>query len=298
MKIAIISPASIVKPEYIDGAVEYLRSRGLDPVVGRHAKGPADGSFAAGVEQRVADLREALYDPEVGAILCARGGYGCIHLLPYFSIEEVASHPKWLIGFSDVSALHALWHAAGIPSIHGPMAKHLATSAPDDFFSASLLRILLHGGKFDFSTRAHAFDRHGIGRGILRGGNLAVLNSLASTPFDMLNVGEDEDVILFFEDIAEKIYAVERMLSRLCMTGVFHRVRGLIFGRFTDYGTDRNHSSMEEMIHKLLIAGNIRNIPVVFDFPVGHVAANYPLPEGLPVELEANSRFRRLRSIV
>lgn len=294
-RIAIISPATIVKDEYVSGAESMLRRAGFDPVILPGAMGPASGSYAAPLEARVADMRFALTDPSVKAILCARGGYGCVHLLPEISVDMVAEHPKWMIGFSDVSALHALWESAGVMSLHAPMAKHLTLEGDDDFCTLRLLSLLRGEEKMDYEVAAHRFNRHGVGKGILRGGNLAVLNGLAATPYDILDVRDGEEVVLFIEDISEAIYAVERMLMRLILAGSLQRLRGLIVGQFTEYRPDRNHDSMEAMIDSLLRRHGIDSLPVAFNFPVGHVHDNLPLVEGSEVTLEVSSHTVRLR---
>lgn len=295
--IAIISPATIVKEEYIDGAVACLHKIGYNPVVLQYAKGPADGSYASSFANRLQDLKNALHNPEFKAIFCARGGYGCTHLLPHFSFSEISKNPKWLVGFSDISALHALWLNAGVKSIHGPMAKHLANTGTENPFSAALFRMLGNGGNFDIAVPSNPFNRQGEAEGVLRGGNLAVLNSLAATPYDILDVREGEEVILFIEDISEAIYAVERMLTRLLLSGTLHKLKGLIFGHFTEYKPDRNFETMEEMASSFLEKCGIRNLPVAFAFPTGHIDNNYPLTEGALVRMEVHKDFTRLQTL-
>ncbi|MDE6578496.1 MAG: LD-carboxypeptidase, partial [Muribaculaceae bacterium] len=251
-KIAILSPATTVAPEYVAGAADFFAKKGYEPVVLAGAIGPASGSFASSLEQRIEDLRYALRSEEIKGILCARGGYGCVHLLSELSEEEIAAHPKWLIGFSDISALHALWLKAGVCSIHGPMAKHITLEDEDDFCACSLLDILSGKREVTYKTDAHPFNREGEACGMLKGGNLAVLNGLASTPYDILEVREGEDVILFLEDVSEAIYAVERMLTRLYLSGTLRKIKGLIVGQFTEYRPDRNHKNMEAMIDSFL----------------------------------------------
>ena len=295
-KIAIISPATVVKEEYIDGAAEFLRRMGLEPVVMPHAKGPAHGTFAASEADRVADLKAALHDPEVKAILCARGGYGCVHLLRHFTDDEIRDNAKWIIGFSDVSALHALWHRAGVASIHGPMAKHMVEEGDGHHATKSLLRLLMEDHGMDYDLSGSPLNRPGEGRGRLLGGNLAVLDGLASTDCDMLTGDDPDGVILFVEDIAEPIYKVERIMNRLILSGAVGKLKGLIIGQFTEYKPDRNFPNMEEMIHALLLNHHVEGIPVAFCFPVGHVSDNIPLVEGACVELSVTSDGVKLRS--
>jgi muramoyltetrapeptide carboxypeptidase len=296
-RIAVISPATTVKEEYVRGAETFLRSAGFMPVVMPSALGPADGSYAASGARRLSDLLTALADDDVRCILCARGGYGCVHLLDGVDASAVAAHPKWLVGFSDISALHALWQKAGVMSLHAPMAKHLATSESDDAVTESMISILTGKGRMDYRVAPSPYNRSGRARGRLRGGNLAVLNSLAATPYDILTVNHDEDVILFVEDISEAIYAVERMLTRLWLSGTLSRIKGLIIGRFTEYKPDRNFNSMEEMADALLTRYGISGIPVAFEFPVGHVPYNLPLIEGEEVDLSVMPGEVTLKSV-
>lgn len=278
--IAIISPSSPVKEEFIDGAAEFFRNRGYNCRVMPAAKGPASGSYAAPLSSRLADFFGAWTDPEVRAILCSRGGYGAVHMLDKIHSQTLTSNPKWLIGFSDVSALHALLFSNGIASLHSPMAKHLTQRPADDECTRALMNILEKGLPLEVKGPANPLNRFGTASGILAGGNLAVLNSLTATGYDLLHgKGTSEPVILFLEDVSEAIYAVERMLYHLYLSGGFNRIAGLIVGKFTDYRPDRNYETMEDMISNFLQQNNI-GLPVAFDFPVGHVDCNYPLVEG------------------
>lgn len=298
-RIALISPASAVKEEYVLGAMERIVEQGYEPVLMKYALGHESGTFSATKGDRLMDLFEALEDPNNKAILCNRGGYGCSQLLANLSYGVVSRNPKWLIGFSDVSALHALMYFSGIASIHGPMAKHIATMGSDDPCTTALFNMLGNGGRFDYITPSHEYNRLGKSTGILRGGNLAVLNDLANTPYDMLRrTGPEEDIIIFLEDISEPIYKVNRILWRLLLSGVLADVKGIIFGQFTEYKPDKNFSTMEDMIHDFIIHSIVpERIPVVYNFPVGHTDYNLPLTEGAKVELEVTDSEVRLRSI-
>lgn len=297
--IAIVSPASVVKSDYVNGMAERIKERGFEPLIMPYALCHEKGSYSADRAFRLKDIQDALKDPDIRAIFCARGGYGCVQLLPHLDLELVADNPKWIIGFSDVSALLALWYKAGIASIHGPMAKHLSQMAPDDPCTNALFNILENSGRFDYLFPSGGNSRNGLARGILRGGNLAVLNGLAATPYDILSIGdENEDVILFFEDISEPIYAIERMLWRLSLSGSLRKVKGLIFGQFTEYQPDKNFQTVEDMVSYWLDKMDIANdIPVVFNFPIGHVDLNFPLTVGATVELEVQSDKVRLHTL-
>lgn len=275
--VAIVSPASIIDPKLVDGAVDTLGQLGFNPRVMPHALGRR-GSYSGSIDERLSDLTEALADPSVRAILCSRGGYGAVHLLEQIA-PAVPRDPKWLIGFSDISVLHAMWYAAGIMSIHGSMAKQLA-AGPDTEPTRRLLA-LLAGDRPELSWPAThmAPNRPGSVTAPLTGGNLAVLDALVGTPYNSLRPGN----ILFIEDIAEPVYKIERMLYHLKLAGILPRLAGLVVGRFTEYAPDRNFESMEAMIARMVDG---YDFPVAFNAPVGHIGAeNMPLLHGAATTL-------------
>ncbi len=284
-KVAVISPATVVKAEYVEGACAYLSGRGLDPVVMPHALGPVDGTYAASVSGRLSDWLTALQDPQIEAILCARGGYGCVHLVAQTPLAVVRENPKWVVGFSDVSALHALMWSARVASVHGPMAKHL-TLCPDSEATTALMHLLEEGLPLSYQVAGDERNVAGRCRGRLLGGNLAVLGGLAGTGLDLLGEAAKSDVVLFIEDISEAVYRVERMLWMLHLSGALGRVKGLIIGQFTDYRPDMNFGTVEAMISARLREWGLGGVPVAFNFPVGHVDYNLPLVEGCMAELE------------
>lgn len=274
-----MSPASIINPALVDGAVKALSAQGWEPWVAPHALGQ-HGTFSGSAAERLSDLRAAITDPSVKAILCSRGGYGAVHLLEHLDQNVAAmSQPKWLIGFSDISALHGLWHRHGMASVHGSMARHLALFPADDAPNTALLSLLREGTLPDLKWSAHELNRPGSATGTVIGGNLAVLSGLVATPYDMLL----PDSILFIEDIAEPVYKVERMLHQLRLSGVLPRLRGLIVGQFTDYRPDINHpEGMESMIADMIAP---YGYPVTFNAPIGHIPENMPVVEGATATL-------------
>ncbi|MDE5552641.1 MAG: LD-carboxypeptidase [Muribaculaceae bacterium] len=284
-KVAIISPATEIKEEYIDGAEAYLSARGYNAVVMPHARGPRHGTYAASDAERLADLYAALTDPDVRLIFCARGGYGCVHLLRHIPVSLISANPKWLAGFSDISALHALWQRAGVVSLHCSMAKQL-TLYPDSAVTESTMGILegslctaenpYHVGRLTFTPAPDG------ALPLSAGGNLAVLNGLAATEYDILSPDRLKDRVLFLEDVGEKIYQVERMLTRLYLSGALSSARGLVFGQFTDYSGDRNYSDMEQMIESRLAEWQVTT-PYITGAPFGHTDGNMPLPLGVGV---------------
>ncbi len=285
--IAIVSPAGKVKHSYVSGAVERLQAWGYRVVCGKYALGEY-GNFAGTPSQRLEDLRSALLDRDVKAILCARGGYGVVHLLNDIAPEEIRDNAKWLIGFSDISALHAAWNNAGVMSLHGPMCKHI-TEEPDGQLSLQYMREILAGGLPTYHAEKHPLNRCGVAQARIVGGNLAVLCGLLRTPYDIFK----EDTILFIEDIAERTYKVERMLYNLEMAGVLPRLAGLVVGQFTEFEEDAGMcTTMYEMIASRVAR---YNYPVAFNFPVGHVVDNHPIIEGAEVTLTVSDEGTTLK---
>lgn len=274
--IAIVSPAGIVKREYVEHSVDVLMLQGWNARIGKSALGK-NGSFSGTTDERVADMRKALLDPTIRAIICSRGGYGCVHLLPHLADIDLTTDPKWLVGFSDVTALHAFFQSQGVASIHGSMTKHLVAQMGKDQCSQMLFDIL-RGGRPQYEWESHKYNRQGQTTGRIVGGNLATMQALTGTAYDIIS----PDTILFIEDISEPIYKVERMLCQLKLSGILGRLRGLIIGQFTNYQPDANYPDMETMIHNLL--ADI-DIPTVFNAPIGHIDANYPIIEGATATL-------------
>ena len=198
-KIAILSPAGITKPQNVYRALPYLEEQGWKPYVCPNTF-KRFGTFAGTPDQRYADLEEAFLDPETRAILCSRGGYGVVHLLERLSKLNLRKDPKWVVGYSDISALHALMASQGVASIHAPMAKHIADNKGDDVDTAALFSILKGEGQ-RYEAPSHEFNRTGEVAGTLYGGNLAVLTGLLGTKYDILR----PDTVLFIEDVSEPI---------------------------------------------------------------------------------------------
>lgn len=276
-KIAILAPAGPVDSALVDSAADVIRQAGYEPVIYPTAYGKF-GYFSAPHRQRLADLRDALTDTSIHAILCARGGYGAAILLDSLARLPLADNPKWLIGFSDISALHALLASRGIASIHASMAKQLAKGL-NDSINAALLAILA-GDMPSYTFPTDSLSRPGRAEGPMLGGNLAVIQALIDTPYDIIQPGS----ILFIEDVAEPIYKVQRIMYQLRMAGVFDKINGLVVGQFTDYKPDSAYTRMEDMIVDAV--ADYPGLPVAFNAPVGHVDENVPFVESARAVLE------------
>lgn len=269
-KIAVLSPAGPIRETVVDSAVTVMRDMGYEVVVYPHTFGK-NGHFSGTTDERYADLEAALTDPEIRAIVCSRGGYGVVHNLDRLGRLPLRDDPKWIVGFSDISALHALMASKGIASVHASMTAHIGLGA-DDRDNAVLFEILR--GKMPHYTFAGSpYNHPGYAEGRLLGGNLAVIADLINTPFDIIHEG----TILFIEDVSEPIYKIERILYQLRLSGILPNLKGLIIGQFTDYNPDENHGSMEEMIAEMVAP---YDYPIAFGAPIGHVDHNIPLVEG------------------
>ena len=199
--VAIISPASACKARFVTGACGVLRSWGYVPVVWRHALGK-HGSFAGTIEERKSDLVEVISDPSVKAVLCSRGGYGSVQELCEMDLKVFSQNPKWLIGYSDITAMHGAVTSQGVMSLHAPMCEHLAKFEGADSCSLAL-RGILSGGMPHYEVAADRRNRQGRASGLLLGGNLALLNSFTASRIDMLSHYSDRDIILFVESVLE-----------------------------------------------------------------------------------------------
>lgn len=284
-KVAIVSPSGTVLPERVDGAVQAIKRWGFIPVEGEHCRESYTAygvvSHSAPITSRRTDLLAALHDTQVRAILCSRGGYGAVHLLESIHLEQLARNPKWLIGFSDISALHAAWHRAGVVSIHSPMAKHLTLYDSNDEINRINFNILTRGEFPSYQVPHHQHNRPGTATATITGGNLAVLMSLLATPFNIIKPGN----ILFIEDVAEQVYQVQRLLYHLRLAGILPQLAGLIVGQFTKHRGD-DTTAMYDMIHDMV---EPYSYPVAFNFPIGHIARNVPIVEGSTATLAVTS---------
>ncbi len=281
-KVVFCSPAGPIDAEKVEKAADVLRDHGWEVEIMPHTFGKL-GHYSGTADERYADLSHALLDPSVKAIICSRGGYGAVHLLDRLSSLDLRANPKWIAGFSDISALHALMAVNGIASIHSSMAAHIMLGGDDDDNKA--LFDILEGRRPAYTFDGHDFDRCGIAAGRLLGGNLAVIAELISTPYDIIR----PDTILFIEDIAEPIYKIERILYQLKLSGVLARLKGLMVGQFTDYKPDDNYNDMYEMVRDMTAP---YDYPVAFNVPVGHVDHNIPLIESATVTLKVSPSGR------
>ncbi len=284
--IHIVSPSGAIQPGFIDGATKLLSSWGLKVTEGKYAR-TEYGRFSGTKDERVADLQQALDDPNVKAILCSRGGYGLAQIIDKIDFTSFAKSPKWLIGFSDITILHNAITALGIASMHGIMTKYL-TELPEESDQITSFKNLLFGTPSNFSIKPEAENRPGRAVGKVIGGNLSVMMGMRSTPFDL----DFHNNILFIEDVGEKPYQIDRMMQSLRLSGVLKQISGLVVGQFSDY--DEDPLMMQSVAEIILAAVSEYDYPVCFNFPAGHVDYNLSLILGEQAELFVESDKVRL----
>lgn len=279
-RIGIITPSGNVDAAFIDGAEVWFRDLGFEVETAPHAN-KQTGRFCGTVEERIADFQAMIDSADIDAILCSRGGYGAVHLLDKLNLSRLKDKPKWLIGYSDITAFHQLFMREGFVSLHAPMARHL-TEDPNNAASLLLKDVLL-GKMPNYHITPHSSNIEGETEGVLLGGNLSVFAGLLGSSY----VNVPDGAILFIEDIGEKAYCIDRMMWNLKLSGVLDRVSGVIVGQFTDCPEDsKMYNDIYTSIYKML---KPYDIPVVFNFPVGHLAQNFPLVHGAVHKLHVSS---------
>ena len=280
-KVALISPSYFTPMEKVEKTAAVLRGWGLEPVVGPNVGKVTDGKYAGTVAERVSDIRWALNDPSIKAIICNRGGYGTIQLIDQLTLAELKASPKWLLGFSDISTLHGLLNRAGVMSIHGTMSSFLAKGGAD--MTSTLMRDLLLGNVPRYELPAHKQNIVGTASGVLVGGNLCTFTPNLGSQADAT---QGNNLILFVEEVEESMHNIDRQMRILQMNGVLDRCKGVILGEFTDCGSEFTYESVEAMLHDML---KTYNIPVLCGFPAGHGDVNLPLVMGAPVSIDVRN---------
>lgn len=289
-RIRIVSPAGWVQEEKILPPVELLRQEGFEVLLGDHVF-TRRFQFAGTDEQRLSDLQQALDDPQCNAIICSRGGYGSIRIAGNINFTGFYKHPKWLVGFSDITVLHACLQKEGYCSVHGAMpAFYLKEGRPTQSFLE--LISLLRGEGVPNLLPVHELNRTGSATGKLTGGNLSILYSLTGTPLEPGTGGR----ILFIEDISEYLYHLDRMMHSLKLSGKLENLEALVVGGFTEMKDNESPfgQSAEEIILNVV---REYSYPVCFGFPAGHSDKNLPLILGADYSLVTGEDQASLRMI-
>ena len=283
--VMIVAPAGYVSNRngYIQRADSLLRAWHLVPKHGQYLF--ARHYTMAGTDaQRLFDLQSALDDPSVKAIWAARGGYGSVHIVDSLDLTVFREHPKWLIGFSDITVLLNYLYSNGYASIHGIMPISLAHPNPKRKPALVTLKNLVFGKQLTFRIPSDTDNIPGEGEGVIIGGNLSLLVSMLGSPQQLDTRGK----ILFLEDVDEYPYVYDRLLYTLDRAGYFDHLAGLVVGDFSiKHGNDEFGENVRQMILKHVKG---RGYPVVFGFPAGHVVKNYAIPFGKKAYIKVTRR--------
>jgi len=288
--IAIVAPAGILKNRQatIQKAKNLLESWGLCVILGDNLFKNGH-HFAGSDRQRTSDFQKALDNTNIKAIWAARGGYGSVRILDRLNYEKFKKNPKWIIGYSDITAFHNHIHKLGIETIHGMMATSLEENPEEITQTVSSFKKALFGQEISYHIPSSEFNKKGIVEGQLVGGNLAILSSMLGSVSQLNTNGK----VLFIEEIGEYKYSIDRMLQSLKRAGYFENVNGLIVGDISSI--KKNSTKWGSSIEQLILDVVPENIPVLFDFPAGHNADNRALILGRKVKL---SIINKVSSVV
>jgi muramoyltetrapeptide carboxypeptidase len=275
--VAILATARKHIVKSMQPTIDLLESWGLHVVIGKSI-GLEENQLAGTDAQRAADLQEQLDNPNIKAIWCARGGYGTVRVVDLIDFTQFKKHPKWLVGFSDVTVLHNHLNTMGYKSIHGIMPISLAKATPEAIESLSLS---LFGQPLQYAIDSHPMNRLGKASGELVGGNLSILYSLLGSPSAI----DCKDKILYIEDLDEYLYHIDRMMMNLKRNGCLESLKGIIVGSMTDM-KDNDIPWGKNALEIVQDVTKKYDIPMIFDFPAGHIHDNRALILGSNVTLE------------
>ncbi len=277
--IQIVAPAKRIDASHVHLAKETLEKAGFEVSISKNCLG-GHHYFSGTLEERLSDFQSALNDENVHAVLCARGGYGCVQLVDLLDWTAFESNPKWIVGFSDVTVLHQHLQNKGIASIHGTVPLNFATHSPESY---STLIAALEGTPYVVEAPPSEHNIQGDTKGAVIGGNLAIIASLIGTN----DQPDFSDSVLFVEEVGEPLYNVDRMFYSLKKAGILNEIKGLIVGGMTSMKDSEIPfgATLEEII---LSHTKDLNIPVAFGFPAGHIDDNRSLLLGYEASLSVD----------
>ena len=280
-KVGIVCTARSFSEEEAQPAIELLTSWGLQAVLGAtiglntHQLGGSD-------LERANDLQTMLDSPEIKAIWVARGGYGTVRIIDLIDFSKFINHPKWIIGFSDVTVLHSHLHNLGVASLHAIMPFSVPKASEE---AKQTLYKALFGENYSFEIASDPLNKKGKADGLLIGGNLSIIYSLLGSK----SAVKTDDKILYLEDLDEYLYHIDRMFYNLKRNGYFDHLKGLIIGGMTDMHDNSIPFGYDVKEIVLEITKN-EVFPICFDFPAGHFSDNRALKFGCKTSLEVNEK--------
>ena len=284
-KAMIVAPSGKLPKQGIDSAINLLKKWGLEVKLGEYLYS-TNGVFAGTDAERKCDFQMALDDSAIKLILCARGGYGFSRFIDSLSYSSFIRYPKWVVGFSDITAFHLDAIHKEILTIHGPMATSFSREGSEKSIFA--LHELLFDGKSTIETRAKQL-KTGVVSGELVGGNLALICDSLGTSSEI----STENRILVIEDVGEYYYRIDRLLNQLFRAGKLSKLKGLVVGNFTEIvnGETSFTDTIEEMVERTM---QEFNFPIALSMPIGHEPQNFPFVHGAEYRLEVTENTATL----
>lgn len=287
--IMILAPAGRIKDKSsVDQGIELANHWGLVVFLGNHLFSQ-DDTFAGTDSERLEDLQNALDNPSIKSIWCARGGYGAVRIIDQLDFTKFMQSPKWIVGYSDITVLHNKLNNLGVESIHAQMPLTLKLNEPIQKESIVALKKSLFGKKLSYTFDGLSKNRNGEASGQLVGGNLSIVYSMLSTDTDLKMDGK----ILFIEDVGEALYHIDRMMISLKRAGYFEHCAGLIVGDFRLKSNEGNEfgETLEDIVNRVTEG---TDFPILFDFPAGHIDDNRALIFGDIVDLKVTDKKSKL----
>jgi muramoyltetrapeptide carboxypeptidase len=284
--VALVCTARKFFPEDAKPAIDLLESWGLNVKLGTTI-GLDNFQLGGTDSERAADFQAQLDDENVKAIWCARGGYGTVRIIDSLDFTNFKQHPKWIMGFSDVTVLHSQLNVERVASLHSIMPFTVPT-APEEV--KETLRQALFGETISYVIPSKSYDINGTASGELVGGNISILYSLLGSKSAI----DTKDKILFIEDLDEYLYHIDRMMYNLKRNGYFENVKGIIVGSMTDMHDNEIPFGQNEVQIITEIAKDL-SIPITFQFPAGHQKDNRTLILGKQVHFEVNEKEIKLK---
>ena len=276
--VAIVATARKNIEDNLQPAISWLKNWGLEVKIGKTI-GLDNNQLAGTDEQRAADFQAMIDNPNIKAIWCVRGGYGTVRMIDLLDWTKFKQSPKWVIGFSDVTVLHSHLNTLGYASIHGIMP--VSSKATEE--AKESLRKALFGEHLEYTVPCDQMNRYGKASGELVGGNLSILYSL----FGSVSSIDCTDKILFIEDLDEYLYHIDRMMMNLKRNGCLESLKGIIVGGMTKM-KDNEIPWGKNALEIIQDITKEYNIPIIYNFPAGHLADNHALIFGEKIKLEAN----------
>lgn len=279
-KICIVSPSRTIQETQIKEAIDLFEKWGLKVELGEHVYS-SYGYFAGTDAQRLNDLQKAIDNPEIKAVFCSRGGYGMSRILDSLNFEELLKQPKWIIGFSDITALHIQLNNIGLQSVHGLMPVQFDYMGTED--SIESLKKLLFDGSIDYQLPGDINNISGEAHAEIIGGNLSLLVDSLGTASEI----NTDDKILFVEEIDEFLYKIDRMFNQLKRADKLSKLKGLIIGDFSQQ-KDTNIPFGQTLEQIVLHHTSNFNYPISFSIPIGHEPHNLAIPCGRVIKLNVS----------